>query len=121
MARAGSLNSAAQQIGVSQQAVSARVRAMEAQTGVPLVRRSPRGSGLTPQGAVIAEWASRLLDVAAWPPYPISQHLTGTRLCGTPDTAPASAAAGPGRHTGPGGTAATTFRPNGPSGVSLIE
>jgi DNA-binding transcriptional LysR family regulator len=33
VARAGSLNSAAQQIGVSQQAVSARIRAMEAQTG----------------------------------------------------------------------------------------
>jgi molybdate transport repressor ModE-like protein len=65
VARAGSLNSAARQIGVSQQAVSARVRAMEAQTGVPLVRRSPRGSALTPQGAVIAEWASRLLEVAA--------------------------------------------------------
>ena len=38
---------------------------MEAQTGVPLVRRSPRGSHLTAQGAVIAEWASRLLEVAA--------------------------------------------------------
>jgi DNA-binding transcriptional LysR family regulator len=38
---------------------------MEAQTGVPLVRRSPRGSALTPQGAVIAEWAARLLEVAA--------------------------------------------------------
>ena len=65
VARGGSLNSAAQQIGVSQQAVSARIRAMEAQTGVPLVRRSPRGSSLTPQGAVIAEWAARLLEVAA--------------------------------------------------------
>ena len=65
VARAGSLNSAAQQIGVSQQAVSARIRAMEAQTGVPLVRRGPRGSALTPQGAVIAEWAARLLEVAA--------------------------------------------------------
>ena len=65
VARTGSLNSAAQQIGVSQQAVSARIRATEAQTGVPLVRRSPRGSSLTPQGAVIAEWAARLLEVAA--------------------------------------------------------
>ena len=65
VAGTGSLNSAAQQIGVSQQAVSARIRAMEAQTGVPLVRRSPRGSALTPQGGVIAEWAARLLEVAA--------------------------------------------------------
>jgi molybdate transport repressor ModE-like protein len=65
VARTGSLNSAAQQTGVSQQAVSARIRAMEAQTGVPLVRRTPRGSSLTAEGAVIAEWAARLLDVAA--------------------------------------------------------
>jgi molybdate transport repressor ModE-like protein len=65
VARAGSLNSAARQIGVSQQAVSARIRAMEAQTGVTLVRRTPRGSSLTTEGAVIAEWAARLLDVAA--------------------------------------------------------
>jgi len=49
VARYGSLNGAARQIGVSQQAVSARIRAMEAQTGVPLVRRSPRGSALTPR------------------------------------------------------------------------
>ena len=65
VARTGSLNSAANQIGVSQQAVSARIRAMEAQTGVTLVRRTPRGSSLTAEGAVIAEWAARLLDVAA--------------------------------------------------------
>jgi molybdate transport repressor ModE-like protein len=64
VARTGSLNSAAGQIGVSQQAVSARIRAMEAQTGVALVRRSPRGSSLTAEGAVIAEWAARLLDLA---------------------------------------------------------
>ena len=65
VAREGSLNSAARQAGVSQQAVSARIRAMEAQTGVVLVRRTPRGSSLTADGAVIAEWAARLLDVAA--------------------------------------------------------
>jgi molybdate transport repressor ModE-like protein len=53
VARTGSLNSAAQQVGVSQQAVSARIRAMEAQTGVTLVRRTPRGSSLTAEGAVI--------------------------------------------------------------------
>src|SRR5215470_2242106 len=51
VARSGSLNSAARQIGVSQQAISARIRAMEAQTGVTLVRRTPRGSSLTAEGA----------------------------------------------------------------------
>jgi molybdate transport repressor ModE-like protein len=65
VAQTGSLNRAAAQAGVSQQAASARIRAMEAQTGVPLVHRSPRGSRLTAQGAVIAEWAARLLDIAA--------------------------------------------------------
>ena len=65
VAQTGSLNSAARQIGISQQAVSARIRAMEAQTGVTLVRRTPRGSSLTGEGAVITEWASRLLGVAA--------------------------------------------------------
>ena len=65
VAGSGSLNAAARQAGVSQQAVSARIRAMEAQTGVTLVHRTPRGSTLTADGAVIAEWAARLLDVAA--------------------------------------------------------
>jgi molybdate transport repressor ModE-like protein len=65
VARTGSLNSAARQAGVSQQAISARIRAMEAQTGVALVHRTPRGSRLTAEGAVIAECAARLLDVAA--------------------------------------------------------
>src|SRR5258708_36055030 len=65
VARTGSLNSAAGQAGVSQQPVSARIRAMEAQTGVALVHRTPRGSRLTAEGVVIAEWAARLLDVAA--------------------------------------------------------
>src|SRR5262249_556001 len=65
VARTGSLNSAAREAGVSQQAVSARIRAMEAQTGIALGHRTPRGSRLTAEGAVIAECAARLLDVAA--------------------------------------------------------
>jgi molybdate transport repressor ModE-like protein len=65
VAKTGSLNGAARQVGVSQQAVSARIRAMEAQTGIALVRRTPRGSSLTAEGVVVAEWAARMLDVAA--------------------------------------------------------
>ena len=64
VARTGSLGRAAQEAGVSQQAVSARIRAMEAQTGVTLVQRTARGSSLTAEGAVIARWAARVLDVA---------------------------------------------------------
>jgi DNA-binding transcriptional LysR family regulator len=65
VARTGSLNSAAREIGVSQQAVSARIRGIESQTGVILLHRGPHGSSLTAGGIAIAEWAARLLDVAA--------------------------------------------------------
>ena len=64
VAQAGSLNAAAPQLGVSQQAVSARVSAIEAQSGVRLFTRSQTGSTLTPEGTVIAQWASRVLDAA---------------------------------------------------------
>lgn len=64
IARTGSLSAAGRELGLSQQAVSARVVAMENQTGVRLVRRSRTGSGLTPAGVVTAQWADRLLGVA---------------------------------------------------------
>ncbi len=65
VADTGSLNSAAKQVGVSQQAVSARLATMEAQTGIPLITRTPRGSALTEAGTTVAAWADRLLMVAA--------------------------------------------------------
>jgi DNA-binding transcriptional LysR family regulator len=64
VAAAGSLNAAAADLGVSQQAVSARIAAIERQTGVALVSRTPRGSSLTPDGVVVSEWASRVLGLA---------------------------------------------------------
>jgi DNA-binding transcriptional LysR family regulator len=64
VARAGSLNGAAPELGVSQQAVSARMTAIEAQTGIRLLDRSRSGSTLTGEGVVVAEWASRVLDAA---------------------------------------------------------
>ncbi|MDT4901393.1 MAG: hypothetical protein QOJ78_2323, partial [Pseudonocardiales bacterium] len=64
VARTGSLNVAARELGRTQQAVSARIASMEAQTGVVLVTRTPRGSVLTPAGVVVADWAARLLDTA---------------------------------------------------------
>jgi DNA-binding transcriptional LysR family regulator len=65
VAGTGSFNAAAGVLGVSQQAVSARIAAVERQSGVTLLRRTPRGSVLTPAGTVVSEWASRLLAVAA--------------------------------------------------------
>ena len=65
VAHSGSLSAAARQVGVSQQAVSARIQSLEAQTGVPLISRTARGSALTPAGVAVAEWADRLLALAA--------------------------------------------------------
>src|SRR5262249_41726059 len=62
IARTGSLGAAAREFGLTQQAVSARLASIEAQTGVALVVRTPRGSQLTPAGVVVAEWADRLID-----------------------------------------------------------
>lgn len=75
VARTGSLGAAAREVGTSQQAVSARISNLEALTGVPLVTRSRRGSMLTPNGVLVAEWAARLLDVAA----ELDEGLAGLR------------------------------------------
>jgi molybdate transport repressor ModE-like protein len=64
IARHGSIGATARTNGISQQAASERVRAMEAQTGLTLVRRGARGSQLTEAGVVVTEWAARLLDLA---------------------------------------------------------
>ncbi|SOJ57992.1 putative HTH-type transcriptional regulator [Mycobacterium simulans] len=66
IARTGSLGAASRELGLTQQAVSARLASIEAQTGVTLVVRTPRGSELTAAGVVVAEWADRLLDVAQY-------------------------------------------------------
>lgn len=65
VARTGSFNATAAELGVTQQAISGRISALEAQTGVSLVVRGPRGSELTHAGVVVAEWAERLLKAAA--------------------------------------------------------
>lgn len=65
VAHANSLSAAARQLGVTQQAVSARITGLEAQTGIPLLNRTRQGSTLTSSGAAVAEWTDRLLAVAA--------------------------------------------------------
>lgn len=64
VARHGSIGGTARANGITQQAASERLRAVEAQTGLTLVQRGSRGSRLTPDGMVVTEWASRLLDLA---------------------------------------------------------
>ena len=64
IAETGSLGSAARELGLTQQAVSRWLASMEAKTGVTLAARTTRGSSLTSAGNIMAEWASRLLEVA---------------------------------------------------------
>lgn len=65
MARLGSLGRAAAEHGISQPAASARMRHLEGRLGLTLIERSPRGSRLTPAGALVADWAQAAVDAAA--------------------------------------------------------
>lgn len=65
VAGAGSLGRAAAQHGLSQPAASARIQAMERLVGFPLLTRSARGSTLTANGALLADWAREVLGSAA--------------------------------------------------------
>lgn len=65
VARAGSIGRAAAEHGISQPAASARMRLLEGQLGLALIERSPRGSRLTPAGALVADWAQAAVDAAA--------------------------------------------------------
>ncbi|WP_375425269.1 LysR family transcriptional regulator [uncultured Friedmanniella sp.] len=60
----GSLGRAGAEHGISQPAVSARVRTMERLVGIALVERTARGSTLTPDGVLVAGWARAVLDAA---------------------------------------------------------
>ncbi|WP_079086973.1 LysR family transcriptional regulator [Streptomyces silvensis] len=64
VARLGSLGRAARELGISQPAASGRIRSMERQLGVALVDRSPRGSRLTEAGALVTDWARRVVEAA---------------------------------------------------------
>ncbi|MER7643061.1 LysR family transcriptional regulator [Streptomyces sp. NPDC126522] len=65
VARLGSLGGAARELGITQPAASSRIRSMERQLGVALVDRSPRGSRLTDAGALVTDWARRVVEAAA--------------------------------------------------------
>jgi DNA-binding transcriptional LysR family regulator len=62
--RQGSIAAAASVLGVSQQALSARMRTLERAAGVTLLARSPSGSHLTEQGRLVVGWAEDVLDAA---------------------------------------------------------
>ncbi len=64
VARTGSFGATGRELGLSQQAVSSRVRTIERLVGVRLVERGARGSSLTESGALLADWAVRVIAAA---------------------------------------------------------
>ncbi len=64
VAETGSFGRAAAQCGITQPAVSLRLRALERQFGLVLLERSTVGSSLTPAGRTVVDWARPLLDSA---------------------------------------------------------
>lgn len=62
--RHGSFSLAGNALSVSQQAISARMRALEESLGLNLFQRSAGGSSLTATGGLIADWAEDVLAAA---------------------------------------------------------
>src|ERR1700722_10670583 len=62
--RHGSIAASAAVLGVSQQALSARMRTLERTMRITLLARTPTGSHLTEQGRLIVGWAEDVLDAA---------------------------------------------------------
>src|SRR6266540_3901241 len=60
VARGGSVTRAAQELFISQPAVSAHLKALETAIGEPLFERMPRGMHLTPAGTILLEQVNRL-------------------------------------------------------------
>ena len=52
---------AASECGISQPAFSARIRHLEEELGVPIVRRGNKFLGFTPDGELILKWASKIV------------------------------------------------------------
>lgn len=75
VAESGSMSSAASRLGISQQAVSARVRTAEGVLGVAVFQRSTRGVRLTPSGQLVVTWAHDVLRSATT----LSTGVTGLR------------------------------------------
>ncbi|MDN4597146.1 LysR family transcriptional regulator [Leifsonia virtsii] len=62
--RSGSISAAAREAGVTQQAASLRLAALEREVGAPLLVRSSRGARPTETGALVAEWAAEVVEAA---------------------------------------------------------
>lgn len=64
VAELGSMGAAAHQVGMSQPAASRALARFERRCGLTLLERSPTGSRLTPQGALLVDWSREVLSAA---------------------------------------------------------
>ncbi|MEU4362273.1 LysR family transcriptional regulator [Promicromonospora sp. NPDC023987] len=64
IAEVGSITAASRTLGITQQAASTRMRRLERQLGVTLLVRGPRGSSLTLDGTMAAQWAAETVEAA---------------------------------------------------------
>jgi len=81
LAEARHFGRAAARHGVSQPSLSAAIRSLESELGVPLVRRGARFQGLTPEGERTLDWARRIVADARQMRAELrarQQGLTGT-------------------------------------------
>lgn len=64
VADSGGLGAGARRVTMAQPNASRAMTALEASLGVRLLERGPRGSKVTPQGALVVDWARVVLDAA---------------------------------------------------------
>lgn len=64
VAQTGAISKAARELGMSQQAVSARMRALESTTRLSVLQRTTTGATLTPHGKALLEHTTRVLGTA---------------------------------------------------------
>lgn len=76
LANAGSLSAAGREQGISAAAVSRHLGLMESRLGIPLVNRTTRRMGLTPEGEVYLEYARKIMgDIEG-----LENHLLGATV-----------------------------------------
>src|SRR5262245_61970476 len=80
IARSGSVTQAAQELFISQPAVSSHLRALEQRFGEPLFERTPRGMLLTRFGEVVLEQVNRLF--ALYEELPALANAARGKVCG---------------------------------------
>jgi DNA-binding transcriptional LysR family regulator len=79
VARHGSFTRAAEELWITQSALSQQVRRLEAELGVTLLRRTPRGAELTSAGEELLPRAETILDEVAHARADLDRHAGVTR------------------------------------------